>query len=81
MKDRATDRTELAEKLIELRHSKGLNQRQASEAIGIDYQNYRKYETISYLKRILISKLRIFMVLQLIILWEEQIKNSVKRKR
>ena len=50
MKDRATDRTELAGKLIELRHSKGLNQRQASEAIGIDYQNYRKYETISYPK-------------------------------
>ncbi len=50
MKDKTTGRTELAEKLIELRQSKGLNQKQASEAIGIDYQNYRKYETISYPK-------------------------------
>ena len=50
MKDKVKDRTELAEKLIELRNSKGLNQRQAAEAIGVEYQNYRKYETISFPK-------------------------------
>lgn len=50
MKDKTTGRTELAERLIELRNSKGLNQRQAAEAIGVEYQNYRKYETISFPK-------------------------------
>ena len=50
MKDKPKERTEFAERLIDLRKSRGLNQRQAAEAIGIDYQNYRKYETSSYPK-------------------------------
>ncbi|MDE5605427.1 MAG: helix-turn-helix domain-containing protein [Eubacterium sp.] len=50
MNDKPKERTALAERLIELRKSKGLNQRQAAEAIGIDYQNYRKYETSSFPK-------------------------------
>lgn len=41
-----TERTELAEKLIDLRKERGLNAKEAAEAIGIDYQNYRKYETV-----------------------------------
>ncbi|MDE6658702.1 MAG: helix-turn-helix domain-containing protein, partial [Eubacterium sp.] len=45
MQDKQKERTEFAERLIDLRKSRGLNQRQAAEAIGIDYQNYRKYET------------------------------------
>ena len=44
------DKTIVAEKLVELRTSMGLNQRQAAEAIGIAYQNYRKYETTSFPK-------------------------------
>ena len=47
MDEKTTVRTELAERLIKLRKAKGLNSRQASEAIGIDYQNYRKYETVA----------------------------------
>ena len=43
MKDKAI----IAEKLIELRKAKGFNLKEAAEAIGIEYQNYRKYETTS----------------------------------
>lgn len=41
-----TKRTEFAEKIIKLRLAKGFNAKQAAEEIGIDYQNYRKYETV-----------------------------------
>ena len=41
-----TKRTEFAEKIIDLRLAKGFNAKQAAEELGIDYQNYRKYETV-----------------------------------
>lgn len=39
------DKTKLAEKLVELRNSRGLTQKQVAEAIGVEEYNYRKYET------------------------------------
>ncbi len=41
-----TKRTDFAEKIIALRRKKGFNAKQAAEALDIDYQNYRKYETV-----------------------------------
>ncbi|MDE6124631.1 MAG: helix-turn-helix transcriptional regulator, partial [Eubacterium sp.] len=39
------ERTDIAKKLIELREERGLNATEAASLIGINHNNYRKYET------------------------------------
>lgn len=81
MADKTTDRTPFAEKLIELRKAKGLNQRQAAEAIGIDYRNYRKYETISLPKAEVYIRIADYFDVSIDYLMGRTEKKSVKRKK
>ncbi|MDE6723201.1 MAG: helix-turn-helix domain-containing protein, partial [Eubacterium sp.] len=51
MKDKAVERTDVAERLIELRESRGLSPQDVCAATGIKYENYRKYETSTFPKK------------------------------
>ena len=63
------ERTDIAKKLIELRKEHGLNATEAANLIGINHNNYRKYETKVTPK----SDVPSFMVFRWTILYAEKI--------